>query len=147
MRCFRQAKKKATFVVSGGQGKDEIVSEAFAMKQYLLQQGIPKEQIMLEDQSKNTYENMKFSKELIELQQKSYTCLFVTSNFHVLRAAILAKKVGLDAQGVGGKTALFYLPTAFIREYLAIIFNYRKLMVAYIPIVLAYRFIVYFCRF
>lgn len=58
--------KKAVFVPSGGQGSDEIISEGEAMKRYLLEQGIPEEQIMAETNSKNTAENMRFSRQLIE---------------------------------------------------------------------------------
>ncbi|MDR0883033.1 MAG: YdcF family protein [Oscillospiraceae bacterium] len=124
--------RQAVFVVSGGKGSDEKVSEAFAMRQYLLGQGIPEAQILLEDQSVNTYENMQFSKKLMEATNPDYTCLVVTSNYHVLRAVILAKKVGLKAQGVGGRTAFYYLPAAFIREYIAIIFDYKSLVVLYL---------------
>src|SRR5699024_5969490 len=59
-------KEKIKFVVSGGQGPDEPVAEAFAMRKYLLSQGIPNQQIIYEDQSTTTLENLQFSKKLIE---------------------------------------------------------------------------------
>jgi uncharacterized SAM-binding protein YcdF (DUF218 family) len=123
---------KATLLVSGGKGADEKVSEAFAMKEYLLGKGIPETQVIMEDKSASTLENMKFSKKIMEEIKPDYTCIAVTSNYHVLRTAILAKNVGLNAQGIGGKTAFYYLPAAFIREYVAIIFNYKALVVLYI---------------
>ena len=43
-----------TVVVSGGQGTDEHLSEAQAMANYLMEHGIPEENILLEDQSHNT---------------------------------------------------------------------------------------------
>lgn len=124
--------KKARFVVSGGQGADELISEAYAMKQYLVEKGIPEADILLEDQSKSTYENMKFSKALMSAQQPSYSCIFVTSDYHVLRAAIQAKSLGLNMHGVGSRTARYYLPAAFIREYIAVIFKYKHLAILYI---------------
>jgi uncharacterized SAM-binding protein YcdF (DUF218 family) len=130
---------KAVFVVSGGKGSDETVSEAFAMKQYLLSKGIPEGQIIIEDQSVNTFENMKFSKKIMEEVNPNYTCTVVTSNYHVLRAVILAKSVGLQAHGLGGRTAFYYLPAAFIREYIAIIFGYKALAAAYVFSVLCYE--------
>jgi uncharacterized SAM-binding protein YcdF (DUF218 family) len=127
--------RKAAFVVSGGKGADERVSEAFAMKQYLLARGVHETRIIMEDRSKNTYENTLFSKEIMEEINPTYRCMIVTSNYHVLRAVILAKNVGLNAQGIGGKTALYYLPAAFIREYIAIIFTYKGLVAAYVAAV------------
>jgi uncharacterized SAM-binding protein YcdF (DUF218 family) len=136
IRQYNLGGSKAIFIVSGGKGDDEKVSEAYAMKKYLLDRGIPETQIIMEDKSVNTFENMKFSKRIMEETKPNYTCIVSTSNFHVLRAVILAKNVGLDAQGVGGKTALYYLPAAFIREYIAIIFGYKALAVAYVFLVL-----------
>jgi uncharacterized SAM-binding protein YcdF (DUF218 family) len=132
IRQYNLGGSKAAFVVSGGKGDNEKVSESYAMKEYLLSKGIPEERIIMEDKSANTFENMKFSKEIMEEIKPDYTCTVVTSNYHVLRAVILAKNMGMDAQGVGGRTALYYLPAGFIREYIAIIFNYKTLVVLYI---------------
>ncbi|GHU41662.1 membrane protein [Clostridia bacterium] len=141
-RAIKQYKlggKKASFVVSGGQGHDEKVSEAFAMKTYLLQKGIPENHIILEDKSVNTLENMSFSKKLMQELNPNYNCIVVTSNYHVLRAVILARSVNLNAQGVGGHTAFYYLPAAFIREYIAIIFKYKALALAYIVAMIVFE--------
>ena len=53
-------------IVSGGQGKDEEVTEAYAMAQYLENAGIDRGRIIQEDASVNTLENLKFSRKLIE---------------------------------------------------------------------------------
>jgi len=132
IRLWNAGGKAARFVVSGGKGSDERVSEAFAMKQYLLEQGIAEAQILMEDRSVNTAENIRFSKKMMEEQKPDYSASIVTSNYHVLRAVILAKNNGLNAQGFGGKTAFYYLPAAFIREYVAVIFQYRRLAVLYV---------------
>ena len=57
--------KHAKFVPSGGQGSDEVISESEAMKRYLLEQGYPEEQIIKEDKSVNTDQNICFSREKI----------------------------------------------------------------------------------
>lgn len=114
------------FIVSGGKGKDELISEAEAIKRYLVQKGIPESDIILEDKSTNTYENMKFSKQKMDSIKKKYKSIFVTNNFHLLRAGIYAKKAGLKANGIGSKTAMYYLPNAFIREYIAILVMHKK---------------------
>ena len=55
---FHKSGDRARIIVSGGQGADEVVSEAFAMKKYLLEKGIPEHCILMEDRSTTTYENM-----------------------------------------------------------------------------------------
>lgn len=128
----------AKIIVSGGQGADEPVSEAFAMKKYLLSQQIPETQILMEDQSTTTFENMTFSKKIILADWKeashSPTVLFSTNNYHVLRGAIYARKAGLKAEGVGAPTALYFLPTALIREYIALLTLYKKFTIAIVLI-------------
>jgi uncharacterized SAM-binding protein YcdF (DUF218 family) len=136
IKVFEASGRSAWFIVSGGKGTDEIVSEAHAMRKHLLSHGITDETIIMEDQSRNTYENIKFSKALMKARGEGDSCLIVTSNFHVLRAVILAKNLGLDSHGVGSKTKFYYLPAAFIREYIAIIFGYRALALSYIAIVI-----------
>lgn len=118
-------------VVSGGQGADEPVSEAFAMRKYLLSQDIPEKDILVEDQSTTTLENMMFSKKVImaDWQNTSTsdmpTIIFSTNNYHVLRGALYARKAKLKAEGVGAPTALYFLPTALIREYIALLTQYK----------------------
>jgi uncharacterized SAM-binding protein YcdF (DUF218 family) len=77
----------------------------------------------------------------MEKTGQPYSCLLVTSNYHVLRAVILARSLGLNAQGIGSPTALYYLPAAFIREYIAVIFRYRALLAIYLTAVLLLQII------
>lgn len=114
-------------VVSGGQGSDEIIPEAVAMKKYPVSQGIPELDILVEDKSTTTYENMKFSKNIMNNISKNYSCIFVSNNYHVFRASIYARKAGLKANGVGAPTAFYFLPSALIREYIAILVLYKKI--------------------
>ncbi|GAO99323.1 YdcF family protein [Fructobacillus ficulneus] len=122
---------KPKFVVSGGQGSDESISEVGAMRNYLLSVGVPDSDILVEDQSRNTFENFMFSKEkILEDWQSSKKpiILFSTSNYHVTRATLFAKKIDLDARGgMGAPTSFYFLPTALIREYIGILSYYRLL--------------------
>ena len=105
--------KKPFIIVSGGQGNDEKVSEAFAMKQYLIEvHHIPTDKILMEDRSANTEQNMIFSKKMMDHHspEEKYRSIFVTNNFHVFRASIYARKAALDAEGVGSKTAFTMFP-------------------------------------
>lgn len=120
--------KEAYLVVSGGQGPDEPISEAVAMKNYLLSQGVDEHHILLEDQSTTTLENMVFSKKVIAKHwQKTGTpdVLFFTNNYHVLRGAVYARKAGLKAEGIGAPTAFYFLPSALIREYIAMLVQFK----------------------
>lgn len=112
------------FIFSGGQGIDEHLPEAQAMKMYALQKGIPEEHILVECQSTNTYENMLFSKQLMTKERAKV--MFFTNNFHVFRSALYARQAKLNAIGIGSKTALYFLPNAIIREFIAIVNLHKK---------------------
>ncbi|WP_100064954.1 YdcF family protein [Miniphocaeibacter massiliensis] len=119
--------KNSKIIFSGGQGKDETISEALAMQKYAINKGVNKIDTILEDKSTNTIDNFKFSKEKMDkLGIEDYKSVFSTSSYHVFRAAIYAKKIGLKITGIGAKTAFYYLPNAMIREYIAIIFMKKK---------------------
>lgn len=125
--------KPVKLVMSGGQGGDEKISEAQAMKNYAVTTGIPADDILMEDRSTTTLENMKFSKVLIEENSsKTPKVIFSSNNYHILRAAIYADWAHLKADGIGAPTALYYLPNAFLREYVAILMmnKRRHLMIA-----------------
>ncbi len=121
---FEKTGKHAVFVPSGGQGSDEVVSEAKAMENYLLSIGIPKNQILMEDKSKNTFENMKFSKELIKNNTNDFEnqkIAFSTTNYHVFRGYVLVKKNNFEAKGISAKTKQYFFPNAFIREFVGLL--------------------------
>lgn len=114
-------------IFSGGQGCDEKISEALGMQLYAIDKGIPIEDTILEDKSVSTLENMKFSQNIMNiLNPNSYNSIFITNNFHLFRAGIYAKLSGLKSQGVGAKTAKYFLPNAIIREYIALVSMYKK---------------------
>ncbi|MGE7916280.1 YdcF family protein [Lysinibacillus xylanilyticus] len=128
VKQYKKYGERPYIIVSGGQGSDEKVSEAYAMKKYIVDvHQIPTQKVLMEDQSTNTEQNLAFSKEIMDIhaQGKKYRSLFVTNNFHVFRASIYAKKARLDAQGVGSKTALYYLPNAFTREFIGLLEMYK----------------------
>lgn len=131
----RTTGKKAVFVPSGGQGRNEVMAEGEAMKQYLLSQGIPEEQILVENQSRNTAENMLFSKALIEAEKPDAKIAFSTTNYHVFRAGIIATQKDFCPEGMGGKTKWYFWPNAFIREFFGMLV-YTKYAVGVILILL-----------
>ncbi|MBC8863025.1 YdcF family protein, partial [Escherichia coli] len=73
------------------------------------------------NKSVNTLQNMQFSKKKMDAIMPEYNSLFSTNNFHLFRASLYARKAGLKSQGIGAKTALYYMPNALIREFIATI--------------------------
>ncbi|MEU8463784.1 YdcF family protein [Streptomyces sp. NPDC029003] len=110
---------------SGGKGSDEKVPEARAMADWLIAAGVPAEHIVLEDRSTTTEENMLFSREIMEAADPGYRCVVVTNNFHAFRAAMMARKTGVNGQVVGSPTARYFLPSATLREFVAVFWEHR----------------------
>ncbi|MFF2286815.1 YdcF family protein [Peribacillus butanolivorans] len=115
---YLKANKNTIAIVSGGKGPGEDISEAQAMQQELINQGIEEARIIMEDKSTTTIENIAYSKDLIP--NPTATGLIVTNDFHIYRAVEMAKSVGLDMTGIPAKTPKVVLVKSYIREYLAI---------------------------
>jgi uncharacterized SAM-binding protein YcdF (DUF218 family) len=106
-------------IVSGGQGADELISEAQAMKQYLIEKGITSDRIILEDQSTSTYENLVFSKEIMTIENANV--ILVTSDYHMYQAKRIGKRVGFDIQGISAINSTGERIVRMRREILAVI--------------------------
>ncbi|MEV6711133.1 YdcF family protein [Lentzea sp. NPDC051208] len=117
----REAGRSPVIVVSGGQGSDEQVSEAFAMSRYLLERGVPEDDVVLEDQATTTEENLRYSKALLAERGLNGRVVAVTNNYHVFRTAVLSRKQGLRLQVIGAPTAWYFVPSAFLREFVALL--------------------------
>ena len=106
-------------IVSGGQGSNEVIAEADGMKQYLIQVGIEGERILTESKSRNTLENIRFSKALLPDDDKRI--IIVTNNFHVFRAVQIARTQGLNAQGCPAGSMPWMFPQNMLRECFGVI--------------------------
>ena len=69
IEVYRKDPTPPKLIPSGGQGSDEKISEAEAMKSYLMDQGIPENDIILEDASTTTYENLLNSKKIMDIKE------------------------------------------------------------------------------
>ncbi len=107
-------------IPSGGKGSDESLSEAEAMAEYMKEHGIPADKILLEDRSTTTLENLQNSKALIDSRGPENYIALVTSNYHVYRALRYCRRIGLKCTGIGSRVALYFWPSALIREFIAI---------------------------
>lgn len=111
-------------VVSGGKGHNEDISEAKCMYTYLVNKGIAKERIYLEDQSTSTRENILFSKKIIEENDLPEVVTIITNEFHQYRAKLIAKDLEMEVYAVSGRTAWWLFPTYYVRELFGIIYQF-----------------------
>lgn len=138
---YEKYDKKPRIITSGGQGSDELVSESFAMRKYLIEQhGINPELILMEDQSVNTLQNMQFSKNIMDHLHPNAKAIFVTNEFHLFRASLYARKVNITGNGVGSRTAFYYVPNAFSREFVALLEMYKWYHLVFIAIITTITF-------
>lgn len=106
-------------IVSGGQGPDERVSEAEAMRRGLVDRGVAEDRIVLEDRSTSTLENLTFAKELLPDDGRA-PVIIVTEGYHMYRALAVAERVGLDATGLAAPSPRWLVATSWVREWFAI---------------------------
>ena len=125
IQIYGKCAKKPFIIPSGGQGSDERVSEARAMSDYLIAHGIPADHILLEDRSTTTRENLLYSRQIIDNRQSSGRVALVSSNYHIYRCLLLARDVGLKCTGIGADVALYFWPSALIREFIAVFVSKR----------------------
>ncbi|MBT2471885.1 YdcF family protein [Streptomyces sp. ISL-66] len=112
-------------LTSGGKGTGEKLAEARAMADWLIAEGVPREHLRLEDRSRTTEENLEFSRTVMEAGDPRYRCVVVTNNFHAFRAAMMARKAGVNGQVLGSPTAKYFWPSATIREFVAVFWEHR----------------------
>lgn len=86
-------------IFTGGKSEKAEFSEAEVGKGRAMEAGVPEEDILLEESSLETKENLSESKKI--LKEKSITSFYLVSDrFHLKRATAMAKDMGIDAEGV-----------------------------------------------
>lgn len=110
--------KDTHIIVSGGQGEDEVISEALAMERYLVSQGVELNQIIKEDKSTTTLENVKFTKEILKARNdEDKKVLIVTNDFHLPRARLIGSILGMANEGLASSTSVKLRINYMLREY------------------------------
>lgn len=115
--AFHQEYPEAVIIVSGGMANSETVTEASAMKAYLVEHGVPAALILEEDQSRNTYENFAFSKKLLK---KDTHVSVITNDFHMYRSGYLCEQSGLTCSFYPARSDLDLAPNFYFREFFAL---------------------------
>ena len=109
-------------VVSGGQGEGEDISEAEAMRRYLVDKGVADGRILMEDRSTSTLENLTFSKQIIENSGGDPARVaVVSSSYHLYRAKRMAAALGMAADGLPSSDGYpVYMTGMYLREAVAV---------------------------
>lgn len=113
------------FILSGGKGPDEGISEAQCMYNYLTERGMDRERLFLEDRSTSTRENLRYSDQVYSLKDQKVGIL--SNNFHIYRALLLAQKEGYrQAQGIPAPADPGMQPHNVLREICAVLAEYVR---------------------
>lgn len=123
--AYWQQYPQVLIVVTGGQGQGETIPEGVAMGRYLVAKGVPEEQILVEDKSTSTEENLLFAKELLEARGVSADApmAVVTNAFHCYRARCYARLVGFEqASSIPATIALNSVLPCYLREAFAVLY-------------------------
>jgi len=111
-----------TMILSGGQGSDEPISEAEAMRRFLTENGIAEGRLILESASTSTYENILYSKKVLPSEIQSVT--IITSDYHLARARKIAASLDLDSDAVSAETPKVVAVKLAVRERIALVKTY-----------------------
>jgi uncharacterized SAM-binding protein YcdF (DUF218 family) len=112
----------AVIFVSGGQGAGEDITEALAMERWLTERDVPSTQIIREEESTSTYENIRHTKQLIEGVFDGIPRLaLITSEFHIYRGEWFANEAGLNVTRLHAPSTWYSAPVNYARECAAVI--------------------------
>lgn len=128
---------KISIIVTGGPRRHSNYSEAEGMENYLIQKGIPAQDIILEPLAKNTYENLKYAQELMIQHRLQGHIMVITSGFHLMRTIFIAHQQKFRADYRGAGTPFLLWPFSIIREYIAFLHLTREINLAIIVIIIA----------
>lgn len=109
-------------VGTGGLGDTAKITEAQCIYNVLTEHGIDSDRIYLENNAKNTKENIEYSYNIIKENGENENIAIVSDGFHQARARLIARKLGINSQigAVNAKTNWIYLPTFWVREWFAL---------------------------
>ena len=116
----------AVAVLSGGQGSGEDMTEAACMYRELTKMGIDEGRLLLEENSTSTMENLQFSMDILEAVTGSRPSRIgiVSSEYHLFRAGLFARSLGLESAGIPARTSWFALRLNYYLREIAAVWKY-----------------------
>ena len=120
--------KSVNIIVSGGQGNDENITEALAMKNYLISNGVNSNNIIEENKATTTLENIIYSKKILDNINNKGKVLIVTSDYHLFRGRLIASILGIENEGICSTSSISGRLYYMIREYPTSIIDLVKSM-------------------
>ncbi len=122
---YAQGNPDTVFILSGGQGSGENISEAVCMQTWLLEKGLEQERMLVEDQSISTEENLLFSDRLAGCADRSVG--LISNDFHIYRSLHLARLIGYrDVHGIPAKSDPVLQVHFVVREVFALVYGMVK---------------------
>ena len=104
-------------ICCGAKGANEPVPEGDAMRNWLIEKGVPSDMVLAETRSMNTHQNLEYAIGMLPADAEKIT--IITSDYHLPRAMAIARDMGLDANGVGSPCKPEYWIKNHFREVLA----------------------------
>lgn len=120
--------KSVNIIVSGGKGNNSDITEALAMKNYLLSNGVNPNNIIQENKATTTLENIIYSKKILDNMDNKGKVLIVTSDYHLFRGRLIASILGIENEGICSISSMSGRLYYMIREYPTIIIYLVKSM-------------------
>ena len=114
--AYWENNNSSIIVATGGKGRGEEITEASALKKYFMDNGVPEDQILEEDTSTSTYENLQYSKKLYSIEK----AIIVSNDFHLYRATKIAKHLDIESYPLAAKTPNSVKVSLYLREFAAI---------------------------
>jgi|GEM_PF-1511889 len=102
--------QNADCIVSGGQGSNEAISEAEAMRRYLVSRGIAEERITLEDRSTNTSENLEYTFAILTGSESDGSAASTPGSPASSNSTDSAQSVDSDGRRLVGVSSEYHLP-------------------------------------
>jgi uncharacterized SAM-binding protein YcdF (DUF218 family) len=119
---YLDAHPESIVILSGGKSHGQLASEAQVMQWYLERLGIESDRILKEEYASNTMENIHLSKKMYEEKKKQplREIMLITSDYHLLRTKMIARRAGLRAYGLRSVSPPGLYQEYAVREFFAI---------------------------
>lgn len=119
VELYKQGKFKQLIVSGGLDHNGSKLTEAEGMRNYLVNKGLPAKSILLEPRATSTYENLLFSKQIMD-EHGLHSSIIITHQYHGSRSLDIAETVGLKEPLVSStESEVLFMPYHEARETLA----------------------------